>query len=135
MLLWNYDDYEITVHTAVSNHLYRGVANSSSFLTDGIYQGNPLSVVIFLTEYFVIQLRLPWVHPSLYACVFSSTPAGCQYLLDMVQQWLGWVQLKAKVQKCYSVAIQAFTRKMVSLILRSHDTKPCLAQYGTVQHS
>ena len=47
----------------------------------------------------------------------SSTPAGCQHLLDMVHQWLEWAQLKAKVPKCRSKYIQASTGKRMSLNL------------------
>ena len=45
------------------------------------------------------------------ACIISNSPAGCQHLLDMVQRWLEWAQLKAKVPKCRSLVIQASTGK------------------------
>ena len=47
----------------------------------------------------------------------ATPPAGCQHLLDMMQRWLEWSQLKAKVPKCCSMAIQASTGKRVSPIL------------------
>ena len=88
----------------------------------GVYQGDPLSVVIFLTVMNTLSdtlctrgdlgFSLPQSSTSinhlLYTddvCVISSTPAGCQHLLDMVQRWLEWAQLKAKVPKCHSMVI------------------------------
>lgn len=67
----------------------------------GVYQGDPMSVVIFLTFMATLsdklktrqELRVRLVkseslvnHP-LYAddtCIISSSPSGCQHLLDMV---------------------------------------------------
>ena len=71
----------------------------------GVYQGDPLSVAIFLTVMNTLSdtlcsrkdLGFPLpssngpVNHLLYAddaCIVSSTPAGCQHLLDMVQRWL-----------------------------------------------
>ena len=97
----------------------------------GVYQGDPLSVVIFLTVMntlsdtlcrrgdlgFSLPQSTTTINHLLYAddaCVISSTPAGCQHLLDMVQRWLEWAQLKAKVPKCRSMVIQASTGKRVN---------------------
>ena len=97
----------------------------------GVYQGDPLSVVIFLTVMNTLsdslhsRADLGYTLPSssirvnhlLYAddaCVVSSTPAGCQRLLDLVQRWLEWAKLKAKVPKCHSMAIQASTGRRVN---------------------
>ena len=44
----------------------------------------------------------------------SSSPSGCQHLLDLVQQWQEWAKLKAKVPKCHSLVMQASTGKRVS---------------------
>ena len=96
----------------------------------GVYEGDPLSVAIFLTVINTLSDTLSTRHdlgftlPSssvttnhlLYAddaCVLSSSPAGCQHLLDLVQQWLDWAQLKAKIPKCRSMVIQASTGKRV----------------------
>ena len=49
-----------------------------------------------------------------HACIISNTPAGCQHLLDMVQRWLKWAQLKAKEQKCRSLVIQALTGRRIT---------------------
>lgn len=88
----------------------------------GVYQGDPLSVAIFLTVMntlsdtlcsredlgFTLPSSSISVNHLLYAddaCIISNSPAGCQYLLDMVQRWLEWAQLKAKVPKCQSLVL------------------------------
>ena len=38
-------------------------------------------------------------------CVIADSPAACQQQLNQVDQWLGWSGMKAKVTKCYCVAI------------------------------
>ena len=97
----------------------------------GVYQGDPLSVAIFLTVMNTLSdtlcsrkdLGFPLpssnapVNHLLYAddaCIVSSTPAGCQHLLDMVQRWLEWAKLKAKVPKCRSLVIQASTGRRIT---------------------
>ena len=47
-------------------------------------------------------------------CMVSSSPAGFHHLLDMVQGWLEWTHLKAKVPKCRSMVVQASTGKRVT---------------------
>ena len=96
-----------------------------------MYQGDPLSVVIFLTVMNTLSdtlcsrkdLGFTLPHSSITinhllhaddTCIIGNTPVGCQRLLDMVQCWLEWAQLKAKVPKCRSMAIQASTGKRVS---------------------
>ena len=111
-----------------------GTISTDTWSTDpvpleiGVYQGDPLSVVIFLTVMntlsdtlcsrkdlgFTLPQSSITINHLLYAddaCIISNTPAGCQHLLDMVQRWL---ELKAKVPKCRSMAIQASTGKRVS---------------------
>ena len=96
----------------------------------GVYQDDPLSVAIFLTVIntlsdtlgtrsdlgFTLPCSSVTINHLPYAddlCVVSSSPAGCQHLLDLVQRWLEWAQLKAKVSKCRSMVIQAYTGKRV----------------------
>ena len=72
-----------------------------------------MSVVIFLTVMATLSdtlqarqdlgVMLPnlesVVNHLLYAddtCIVSTSSAGCQHLLNMVQQWLEWAKLKAK---------------------------------------
>ena len=100
----------------------------------GVYQGDPLSVVIFLTVMntlsdtlcsrkdlgFTLPQSSTTINHLLYAddaCIISNTPAGRQHLLDMVQHWLEWAQLKARVPKCRFMAIQASTGKRISSTL------------------
>ena len=105
----------------------------------GVYQGDPLSVAIFLTVINTLSdtlctsgdlgFSLPiTINHLLYAddaCIISNTPAGCQHLLNMVQRWLEWAQLKAKVQKCRSMIIQASSGKRICPSLTiSGDTIP-----------
>ena len=97
----------------------------------GVYQGYPLSVVIFLTVMntlsdtlcsrsdlgFTLPSSSTSVNHLLYAddaCIVSNTPAGCQHLLSMVERWLEWAELKAKVPKCRSLVIQASTGKRIT---------------------
>ena len=98
----------------------------------GVCQGDPLSAVIFLIVMNTLSDTLctredlgvspPQSSVSInhllyadYACVVSSTPASCQHLLDMVQRWLEWAQLKDKVPKCRSMVLQAsVVRKYIS---------------------
>lgn len=96
----------------------------------GVYQGDPLSVVIFLTVMstlsdslrarsdlgYTLPLSSISTNHLLYAddaCIISNSPAGCQHLLNMVQRWLEWAQLKVKVPKCRSLVIRASTGKRV----------------------
>ena len=100
-------------------------------LNVGVYQGDPLSVVVFLTVINTLSdtlhsrgdlgFTLPnssiTINHLLYAddaCIISNSPAGCQHLLDMVQRWLEWAQMKAKVSKCRSLVLQASTGKQVT---------------------
>ena len=59
-------------------------------------------------------------------CVISNTPAGCQHLLDMVQRWLEWAQLKVKVPKCWSIVLQASSGVDVlpSAVMKFHPQRP-----------
>ena len=90
-----------------------------------------MSVIIFLTVMntlsdtlntrndlgFTPQASSTFINHLLYAddaCIVSNSPAGCQHLLDLVQCWLAWAHLKAKVPKCRSLVLQASTGKRVS---------------------
>ena len=113
-----------------------GVISTNQWQTDtvplktGVYQGDPLSVVIFLTVMNTLSdtlnthrdlgFSLPQssisINHLLYvddACIISSSPAGCQHLLDMVQRWLEWAQLRVKVPKCRSLVLQASSGRQV----------------------
>ena len=111
-------------------------------LKKGVYQGDPLSVVIFLTVMNTLSdslrmrpdLGFPLPKSSislnhlLYAddlCIISRSPAGCRHLLSQVQRWLDWARLKIKVPKSCSMALQASTGKMMDPTLSiNNETIP-----------
>ena len=97
-------------------------------LNVGVYQGDPLSVVVFLSvmntlsDTLVMRTDLGYTLPGTSlttnhlfyaddACIISSSPAGCKYLLDTVQRWLDWALLRAKAPKCHCLTIQASSGK------------------------
>ena len=100
----------------------------------GVYQGDPLSVVIFNT---VINTMIDTLQPRQdlgykfspkqrpinllqYAddsCLVADSPASCQYLLDMAARWLSWSGMKAKIPKCASLALQSSSSKTIDLLL------------------
>ena len=103
----------------------------SSFipLNIGVYQGDPFSVVAFITVMNTLAeslksekalgFSLPNFHHSinqlLYAddtCIIGHSPAACQHLLERVNKWLQWSRLRAKVSKCYSLGIQGSLGKV-----------------------
>ena len=95
----------------------------------GVYQGDPLSVVVFNTviNTLVDTLRrrsdLGYdLTPShtvgllQYAddtCITANSPAACQHLLNMTDQWLLWSRMKVKVPKCHSLAIKSSSAEVV----------------------
>lgn len=94
----------------------------------GVYQGDPLSVIIFntvmatLSDALAVDRSLGYtfshssrsIHVLQYAddtCLVASGPANCQQMLNRVEEWLIWSGMKAKVPKCYSMAISASSGK------------------------
>ena len=95
----------------------------------GVYQGDPLSIVIFntmintmvdtiksrpdlgycLTENQTISL-LQYADNT---CLIASSPSSCQQLLQLVDRWLRWSEIRAKVPKCHSLARKASSGKLV----------------------
>ena len=88
-----------------------------------MYQGGLLSVVVFNTVINTLvdtlqtrldlgfsisdsQHRLNLLQYADDTCILASGPASAQYLLDIVNRWLLWSGMKAKVAKCASLAIQ-----------------------------
>ena len=122
---------------AVVSSLYSGLRStitSRSWSTKavplnvGVYQGDPLSVVVFntimmtLVDALKADQHLGYTftqsHRSMnvlqYAddtCLIASGPVCCQHLLTKVEKWLQWSGMKAKVPKCHSLAIQASSGK------------------------
>jgi len=96
----------------------------------GVYQGDPLSVVIFntvintLVDTLQSRIDLGYtlskstckVNLLQYAddtCLLADSPAACQHLLEIVEQWLQWSGIRAKVCKCHSLALQGSTGKLI----------------------
>ena len=92
----------------------------------GVYQGDPLSVVVFNTVINSLvdtlqtrddlgytlsdtQDRINLLQYADDTCIVADGPATCQHLLTMVERWLAWSGMKAKVPKCFSLALQGST--------------------------
>ena len=63
------------------------------------------------------------VHLLQYAddtCLVANGPSACQELLKRVEQWLQWSGMRAKVPKCYSLAIKSSTSKPFDPSLTLH---------------
>ena len=111
------------------------VITSSQWLTQpiplqiGVYQGDPLSVVIFntvintLLDTIKIRRDLGYHYTNRFSvnllqyaddiCLISNSPAACQQLLQLVVRWLGWSGMKAKIPKCHSLALTSSTSRLV----------------------
>ena len=111
----------------------------------GVYQGDPLSVVIFntvmntLVDTLQTRLDLGYtisgsthqINLLQYAddtCLLANSPASCQYLLNIVDEWLQWSGMQAKVPKCHSMALQGSTGRPIDPKLHlAGDTIPYAA--------
>ena len=98
-------------------------------LKRGVYQGDPLSVVIFNTvintmvDTIMTRRDLGYsisenmsVTLMQYAddtCLVARSPAAGQQLLLLVDKWLSWSGMKAKVPKCYSLGLKASAGKLL----------------------
>ena len=92
----------------------------------GVYQGDPLSAIIFNTvmntlvdsiiqRYSQLGYSLNSAHSRInllqYAdntCLIGDGPSSCQRLLSITESWLDWSGMQANVPKCVSVAIKAY---------------------------
>ena len=107
-------------------------------LQSGVYQGDPLFVVIFNTIMCtLIDALMPLkhlgynlsgskhtVHLLQYAddtCLVANGPSACQELLKRVELWLQWSGMKAKVPKCFSLGIRSSTGKPINPALTLHN--------------
>ena len=98
-----------------------------------VYQGDPLSVVIFNTVInTLIDTLQSWIDLGYnfsnsnhqvnllqYAddtCILANSPASAQHLLDMTSDWLQWSGMKAKVTKCHSLVVAGSCHQGNSLI-------------------
>ena len=126
------------------------VVTSQSWTTNpiplqiGVYQGDPLSVIIFnsvmatLADTIDHQQHLGYKFSKSsrstnilqYAddtCLIADGPSSCQQLLNCVERWLQWSGMMAKVPKCHSLAIQASSGRTYdpSLMLQG-ERIPCI---------
>ena len=95
----------------------------------GVYQGDPLSVIIFNTVMNTLVdsitqrcSRLGYSPSSISSTInllqyaddtslISDGPASCQQLFGLTEAWLSWSGMRANVPKWVSVAIKASTGK------------------------
>ena len=121
----------------VSN-LYDGltaVISSKSWTTNpiqlqlGVYQGDPLSVIIFNTVMntlvdsivqrcshlgYTLNSYRKKINLLQYAddtSLIGDGPASCQHILSLTESWLSWSGMRANVPKCVCLAIKASTGK------------------------
>ena len=90
----------------------------------GVFQGYPLSVIIFNTIINTLVDTISQSHHLGYSLssanqfcnlfqfandtsLLGQGPAACQVRLDCTAQWLEWSGMKPKVPKCCSLAVQA----------------------------
>ena len=119
---------------AAVSDLYRGLVgvvrtkewSTKPFTMEvGVFQGDPLSVIIFNTVMNTLVDTITQSHHHLGYSLSSANqsynllqfagntsllgkgPAACQALLDSTEQWLDWSGMKPKVPKCCSLAVQA----------------------------
>ena len=111
-----------------------GVISAKSWETDpfhlqiGVYQGDPLSVLVFNMVMNTLVDAITKCHPNLgytlgtnhrpnllqYAddtSLIADGPSSCRTLLATTEAWLTWSGMKANAPKCVSLAIQASSGK------------------------
>ena len=137
---------------SIMENIYDGLA--ATIVTDdwitpaiplqiGVYQGDPLSVVIFntvintLVDTLKMRIDLGYClrnschqkNVLQYAddiCLIAISAASCQHLSNITDRWLEWAGMRAKVQKCHSLALQGST---------GHTIEPKLAILKNLYHS
>ena len=99
-------------------------------LQRGVYQGDPLSVVIFntvintLVDTLKTRRELGYtlsgtkyqINLLQYAddsCIVGDSPASVQHLLHTTDRWLTWAGMRAKPSKCFSLAIVTSSSKLI----------------------
>ena len=109
-------------------------------LNKGVFQGDPLSVVIFNC---VMNTYIDAIKPCLsssyhfsnsaqslgllqYAddtCLVTDGPSSCQNLLNLTDLWLTWSGMIANISKCQCLAIRASSGKVYNPNLSLSDAK------------
>ena len=123
-----------SLYSGLSARVSTDVWNTPSFpLNIGVYQGYPLSGVIFNTvnNTLIDTLNLKkdlgyslspshQVNLLQYAddtCIIASSPAAAQSLLDSTSEWLQWADMKAKVPKFHSLHIKGSSGTLTDPLL------------------
>ena len=112
-----------------------GIVSTKSWMTDpihlqtGVYQGDPLSVLVFNTVMNTLVDTITKHYPDLGYSLCSSPnktnqlqyaddtsliadgPSSCKTLLSATESWLEWSGMKANVPKCMSLAIHSSSGK------------------------
>ena len=110
-----------------------GVVSTDAWQTDpfhlqvGVYQGDPLSVLVFNTVMNTLVDTITKSHADLgyflgasshnllqYAndtSLIADGPSSCQTLLTTTEAWLEWSGMKANIPKCVSLAVRASSGK------------------------
>ena len=116
----------------------------------GVYQGDPLSVVIFntvpntLVDTLQTRLDLGYslstsnhqVNLLQYAddtCITANSAASAQHLLNMTSNWLEWAGMKAKPSKCHSLALAGSTGKLFNPNLQVSQEKIPYVRDNTIR--
>ena len=116
----------------------------------GVYQGNPLSVVIFntvmntLVDTLQTRLDLGYnlstsnhqVNLLQYAddtCITANSAASAKHPLNMTSNWLEWAGMKAKPCKCHSLALARSTGKLFNPNLQVSQEKIPYVRDSTIR--
>ena len=103
----------------------------TSPLEVGVYQGEPFSVVVFnsvintLLDTLKTRSELGYhLHNTSYCintlqyaddtCLVANCPAACQHLLQIVELWLEWSGMKAKIKKCHCIGLEGSSGHVVN---------------------
>ena len=64
-----------------------------------------------------IYITLPTAFTLQYAddtCLVANCPAACQHLLQIVELWLVWSGMKAKIKKCHCIGLEGSSGHVVN---------------------
>ena len=95
----------------------------------GVYQGDPLSTVIFNTvintlldtisrrsdlgyQFSNSQRRINILQYADDTCLVADSPASCQHLLNTMAVWLQWTGIEAKIPKCQCLSLKSSTGRL-----------------------
>ena len=67
------------------------------------------------------------------SCIIADGPASCQKLLDIVDRWLKWAHMKAKVPKCCCLVFRSSSSKPFDPKLSLSESSIAIPYVGTAQ--